>query len=274
MTPSWTQPRRESPSAPVVTAVVMAFDEAPSIEATVHEISVALRELRQPSEILIVDDGSTDGTGAIADRLAAALPHVRVIHHEDNRGLGGVYRTGFAHARGDHVTFFPADGQFPASIIPQFVRSMKHADMVLGYLPSRRDSLLARTLSRLERILYRLLLGPLPRFQGILMFRRTLLSEIELKSTGRGWGVLMELIVRVSRGGYRAISLPTGVRPRTSGVSKVNNVRTIWANTAQLLRLRTLLATRMPHHAPPHQLPVQPRRRMRRVTRRQRGSVP
>jgi hypothetical protein len=83
-----------------------------------------------------------------------------------------------------------------------------------------------------------LLFGSLPRFQGVLMFRRSLLDELELKSTGRGWTVLMELIIRASRGGYRLVSVPTEMRPRMSGKSKVNNLRTIWANLKQVFALR------------------------------------
>ncbi len=156
----------------------------------------------------------------------------------DLEGLGGVYTTGFTHAQGDFVTFFAADGQLPATIIKQFIPLMDNADMVLGYLPNRNSSLLAKSLSKAERVLYRLLFGPLPNFQGALMFRRTLLNELELKSTGRGWAVVMELIIRASRAGYRLVSVPTEMRPRISGKSKVNNLPTICANLKQLFALR------------------------------------
>ena len=69
------------------------------------------------------------------------------------------------------ITFFPADGQFPPSTIKQFVALMDEADMVLGYLPSRKRSLLAKGLSFSERVLYTCLFGKLPRFQGVLMWR-------------------------------------------------------------------------------------------------------
>jgi len=224
-----------------LSVIIMAFNELDSIERVVREIESVLTNLGC-SEIVIVDDGSTDGTGAVADRLAEEIPQVRVIHHETNRGLGEVYRTGFVQARGEYVTFFPADGQFPATIIEQFLPLMEDADMVLGYLPKRKGSLLARGLSLMEKVLYRLLFGPLPRFQGVLMFRRALLDNVELKSTGRGWAVLMEFIIRISRDGYRIVTVPTEVRPRLSGRSKVNNLRTIWANLKQVIILRRCLS--------------------------------
>lgn len=223
---------------PTVTAVVMAYNEAANLEAVVREIDGVLRGLGGGGEILIVDDGSGDGTGPLADRLAGDVPGARVVHHEANRGLGGVYRTGFAEARGDFITFFPADGQFPASIIADFLPRMDDADMVLGYLPAVKRSLVARFLSGAEKLLYRLLFGRMPRFQGVLMFRRSLLDALPLKSSGRGWAVLIELILRASRGGFRQVSVPTGVRPRMSGTSKVNNLRTVGANLRQVFLLR------------------------------------
>ena len=201
------------------------------------EITEAVQRLGISYELLIIDDGSTDETGEIADDLAQQSGLVRVVHHAPNGGLGAVYRTGFAEARGCYLTFFPADGQFPASSIERFLAVMPSQDMVLGYIPRRPGMVLSRMLSRLERLLYRALFGSLPAFQGVLMFRRGLLEEIGLESQGRGWAVLMELIIRTSREGYRITSIPTGIRPRFAGDSKVNNFRTIWANLIQVLEL-------------------------------------
>jgi dolichol-phosphate mannosyltransferase len=211
--------------------IVMAFDELHNLEPTVRELLAAMARLPPGDhELVIIDDGSRDGTGGLADRLAALLPGVRVVHHAQNRGLGGVYRTGFAEARGDLVTFFPADGQFPATIIDDFYPRFGDNDLVLGYLPRRDSSLLARSLSLAEKVLYRALFGPMPRYQGIFMVRRSVLSSLTLHTAGRGWGVVMEMVLRIARGGYRVTSLPTGLRPRLSGRSKVNNPRAVWNN--------------------------------------------
>ena len=232
---------RLSEPAPQVSVVVMAYNEAASLKMVADEITAAVQRLGISYELLIIDDGSTDETGEIADHLAQQSELVRVVHHAPNGGLGAVYRTGFAEARGLYLTFFPADGQFPASSIEQLLAVMPNQDMVLGYIPRRPGMVLSRMLSLLERLVYRALFGSLPAFQGVLMFRRVLLEEIELESRGRGWTVLMELIIRASRGGYRVTSIPTGVRPRFAGHSKVNNFRTIWANLIQVLELRRCL---------------------------------
>lgn len=216
----------------------MAYNEAASVEATAREIHEALERFGPGHELLIVDDGSTDGTEGIADRLVAQLNGVRTIHHRPNRGLGGVYRTGFAEARGDLLSFFPADGQFPASILESFVPLMRDRDLVLGYIPDRPGPFSARLFSRFERALYVLLFGGFPRFQGVLMVRRRLLREMTLISTGRGWTVLMEMILRAVRAGARVSSVPTTLRPRKSGMSKVTDLRTVCSNLRQVLGLR------------------------------------
>jgi dolichol-phosphate mannosyltransferase len=224
-----------------VTVVVMTFNEAESLGDVVREIHRTLASMARSFEIVIVDDGSRDGTAQAAAALAGSLAGVRVVTHPENLGLGSVYRTGFAEAGQDLVTFFPADGQFPATIIPQFAEAIEGRDAVFGTLDNP-VGFLGATLNRCERVFYRLLFGTFPRFQGIVMFRRRLLSEISLRSPGgRGWAVLMELILKISRGPYRFTNVVTTLRPRRLGRSKVRNLRTIWVNLAQAVRLRRLL---------------------------------
>lgn len=230
---------------PELTVVVMAWNEVASFNAICMELLAVLDGTKIEFELLVVDDGSIDGTERLADALAASNERVRVVHHESNVGLGAVYRTGFREAKGELITFFPADGQFPATIIEDFLPCMSEVELVLGYLPWRESSLISKALSAMERALYAILFGTLPRFQGILMFRRSLLARYELRSAGRGWAVLMEFIILCDRDGVRMRSVPTNMRPRTHGESKVNNWRTVWSNFQQMLALRTLLPRRI-----------------------------
>ncbi|MDQ6887325.1 MAG: glycosyltransferase family 2 protein [Gemmatimonadota bacterium] len=225
-------------AAPGVSAMVMAYNEVASLRQVVVEIGAALSVTGLPYEIVVIDDGSSDGTGPLADELARTIGNVRSVHHAVNGGVGQVYRTGFGEAGQSYVTFFPADGQFPATILHQFLALMPSHDMVLGYLDDRDDPLLAKTLSFARGVVHRILLGSSPRFQGVTMFRRELPGLVGLRCGGRTNTVINELIIRVHRAGYRTVSVATPMRPRAAGQSKVNNFRTIRDSLADAVALR------------------------------------
>lgn len=229
------------PPSPSVSVILMAYNEVENIRSVAADLKSVLDGLRVPYEVIVVDDGSTDGTSERAADLTAGWSSARLLRHSRNAGLGAVYRTGFANARGEFVTFFPADGQFPAQVLIEFLECARDADLVLGYLPNERRDPVPRLLSVIERTAYRVLFGRLPRFQGLLMYRRKLQDGMILESTGRGWTVLMEFIVRGIRAGAKTVSIPTSLHARLSGRSKVSNLRTIAANAYGLIRLRLII---------------------------------
>ena len=228
---------KSTSSSPSLSVIVMAYNEAATLENVVGEIDQVARKSVGEHEIIIVDDGSTDGTEKLADRLMAEMPCVRVLHHANNQGIGAVLRTGYYAAKKDLVVVFPADGQCPASSIKDFVAIMADHDMVLAYIPKRNNPPLAIILSKIERMLFHVLFGPMPKFQGIYMFRRSLLDRFPLTSTGRGWIIQMELIIRAIKVGGRITSVPVENRDRISGKSKVTNFRSVMANAKQVVTL-------------------------------------
>ncbi len=143
--------------------------------------------------------------------------------------------------RTELLTFMPADGQFPPDTVNRLLAGIEGHDLALGYLPNLKRPLVSEALSFAERALYAVVLGRLPRFQGMFMVRTRLLRELPLRSSGRGWAIVMELVLRATRGPYRVVSVPTEILPRTRGQSKVSNLPTIWVNFKQTLELRRLL---------------------------------
>jgi putative phosphoesterase len=229
---------------PKISSIIFGWDEVKSLREVVESHLCVLQKLGVSHEVVIIDDGSTDGTGELADELSVEHRAVRVVHHGENRGLGGAYRTAFAEARGTFATFYPADGQFPATLLERFYPLAEDWDLLLGIIPRRRDSMVGAVLGRFERILYRVAFGEMPRLEGVFMVRRRVLEEIELVSRGRAWTLVWELILRAQRQNCRITSVPVVTTPRAHGHSKVNNLRTITANLRELARLRRRLAAK------------------------------
>lgn len=117
---------------PSVSLMVAAFNEAISLEGAVSDALAALDGVSD-FEVIIVDDGSTDGTAEIADRLSAELPGIRVIHHPENRGIAAVYRTGLEAAAKEYFTWIGGDREIAAETMREVVQSIGRADLVIPY---------------------------------------------------------------------------------------------------------------------------------------------
>lgn len=241
-------PASADPSPEGVSVGLIAFNEAPSLESTARELLATLRRTHLAYELCIVDDGSRDGTDELADRLAASEPGVSVIHHPVNQGIGPTFRDALTGGTLPFVTVFAGDGQFPASILTQFLPLAQKADLVLGYVPDLekgRPRLLAFC-SWAERLIVRSLFGAFPKFQGVMMIRRAFLDRMTLTSEGRGWIIQMELVIRAMRAGARIATAPTPLRPREHGTSRATSLRNILSNFKQIIRLWVRLKTEKP----------------------------
>lgn len=219
---------------------IMCYNEVATLGPFVDEIKLLMADLGVPFDMTIINDGSRDGSKEKADEIARQDPRISVIHHSTNLGLGTVYREAFYAGSNPIVTVFPADGQFPAEIIRDFLGAIRDKDLILGIVPELKEgrTWIMRFLSWGERLLYRVLFGHFPEFQGILMFRRNILDRIPLTSRGRGWTIQMELIIRALQSHCRIANMPTLMRSRTSGKSKATTFGNTVSNLAQVLQLR------------------------------------
>ena len=120
--------------------VLPAHNEEEAIATTVHEVIETLSAWMLDFEIIVVDDGSQDDTGAILDTISTTHPYVKVIHHPVNQGYGAALVSGFEAASKDLTFFMDSDGQFDIHDLGRFLPLMEEYDAVLGYRIDRQDT--------------------------------------------------------------------------------------------------------------------------------------
>lgn len=215
--------------APFPLVVVPTYNERENLPRLLDAVHASLPE----GHVLVVDDGSPDGTGAIADEHAAADERVHVLHRAGKQGLGTAYLAGFRWAlERDYTHIFEMDADFshdPADL-PRFLTAARDADVVLGsrwvrggetpgwplrrQLLSRGGSLYARTILGVD---VRDLTG------GFKCFRRRVLQAIDLDAVRTvGYGFQIELTWRALQQGFRVVEIPIRFADRAAGESKMS----------------------------------------------------
>ncbi|HEY8505959.1 MAG TPA: glycosyltransferase family 2 protein [Gemmataceae bacterium] len=205
-----------------VSLVVPAYNEADGIAAAAEEALEALAGFARAFEVLVVDDGSRDGTAAAVEALARTRPGLRLLRHPRNRGYGAALRTGFAAARFDRVAFTDADAQFDARDLGRLVSLTGQFPLVVGYRLARQDPWKRRFLSWGYNRLVRTLLGTRVRDCdcALKVFRRDALEKLMPESDN--FFVNTEMLSRAARLGLPVAEVGVRHRPRRHGASKVS----------------------------------------------------
>ena len=235
-------------SQPRVLVVVPTYDERENLPGVLHRLRAAV----PTADVLVVDDASPDGTGALADELSAADPQVHVLHRPGKQGLGPAYLAGFGWGLGrgyDAFVEMDADGSHAPEQLPSLLAALADADVVLGSRwvsggsvvdwPKRRE-----LLSRGGNAYARLLLGLPVRDAtgGFRVYRRQVLESIELGDVASaGYCFQVDLLVRSWRAGFRIVEVPIRFTERVAGVSKMDRhvvSEALWRITVWGLRGR------------------------------------
>lgn len=216
-------------------------NEEGNVRRYAAELLPPLDALGVPYEVLIVDDGSTDGTAAAAGAFAAGRPAVKVLRLAPNRGLGGALRAGFAAARGEWIATLDADLTFRPAALKDLLSAAKtaDADLVAGS-PYLRPGDMAgvswrrRLPSLMLNALYRGLFGlQLTSYTPVFrLYRAARLSRLEL--TAEGFEINAEIAARALLAGWTVAEVPAALEARSAGVSKLRRGREL-ARHARLI---------------------------------------
>ena len=235
------------PRTPDVWVILPTYNEAENLERIVGAV---LEHLPESRRVLIVDDNSPDGTGEIADRLAAADESVSVLHRKLKEGLGPAYLAGFRVALdggAERIIEMDADFSHDPSYLPRLIEATERADLAIGsrYVPGggiTEWGPMRRFISRGGSAYARVALGlPIRDLTGgFKCFRRIVLETIDLDTIeARGYAFQVETTYRAIKAGFRVVEVPIVFKDRADGTSKMSKsivAEAMWRVPAMRIR--------------------------------------
>jgi glycosyltransferase involved in cell wall biosynthesis len=224
-------------TGPALSIVVFAYNEAENVGAVLGELAQWLGSHEPDSEIVFVDDGSSDATFQAAE-IALGNFRAKLVRHDRNLGIGAALKSGVARCEGRWVTFMPADGQIEPAAIGSLRAASRVAncDVVFSTYADRDDGLHRRLLSFSVRALIFLVHGVRLRSDGPYLFRRELFVPAELPPDT--FFLNFEFPIRVLARGLRTGNVEIRCRPRRAGSSKSTGLRRIAGVARDLIDLR------------------------------------
>jgi len=221
---------------PSLAMIVPAFNEEASLAATVRAVSAALSARFDDYEILIVNDGSRDGTGRMARELAAADPRICAVHNQSNLGLGACYGKGIALVTKEYVGWVPAKNSIPPDSLADLFAVVGEAEVVAAYIRADNRGLSRRLISRAFTTLMNALFGlRLRYFNGPNILRTDLARQV--RKTTSSFAFMAEIMIRLARAGHSYVEIGIQNRERTDGKTKAFTLQNVLGVSAIVARL-------------------------------------
>tara|TARA_R100000306_G_C4374277_1_gene141279 strand:- start:1607 stop:2359 length:753 start_codon:yes stop_codon:yes gene_type:complete len=220
--------------------VLPMYNEEAAAQTVVTELVEALDAADIHARIVVVDDGSTDGTSEITERLSEAYENVDVIHHGVNRGYGAAISSGIRSATGKKIGFLDGDGQFVASDVVTAFWVASHVDCVLGYRSPRADNAYRRLVARVGNAVGRTLVphAVVDIDCSLKIFSASLLDGLRVSSSGGFFST--ELLARVLSSDLAVAQVPVRHTQRRGGAAGGGSVSaivfTVWEGSLFALR--------------------------------------
>jgi len=227
---------RAGAARPALSLIFPVFDEAPNVGTALAQALALAPRITDSFEIVVVDDGSRDGSAAAVERVRAGDPRVRLVQHPANRGYGAALHSGLRTARGRLVFFTDADLQFDLGELRHLLAHAGDFDIVAGYRAPRRDPWPRRVLAFGWATLVRAVFGLRVRDIdcAFKVFRREVIDAIEIGSLGAF--VNTEILLRAERQGFRIHQVPVSHRPRRHGRQSGAHPRVVLRALWELVR--------------------------------------
>ena len=213
-------------------------NEGANVGGVVGDALVYLPRITEDFEIIVVDDGSTDGTAERSEVIARTDSRVRVISHDGNHGYGHALRTGFSAATKDLICYTDGDGQFTLEDLPAVLDALGDHGFVLGYRLCRADPVYRQVNARLWETFVRVALHIQVQDLdcGFKLFRREAVEPLEL-CAGRGAAISAELIARAVRAGHTFGEVGVRHYPRKAGRQSGNSPSVVLNSFLDITRL-------------------------------------
>jgi len=234
---------------PEISIVAPVYNEVENVGPLVEELLRTLAPMAGRYEIVLVDDGSTDGSAEAIARLASAHPEVRGLHLRRNRGQTAAFDAGIKGARGDIVVTIDADLQNDPADIPKLVAALDGHDAAIGYRAIREDTLVRRVSSKIANAVRNRLSGDdvIDTGCSLKAFRAKRLREVKLFT---GMHRFLPTLVKIEGG--TVVQLPVGHRPRRAGTSKYGVWNRVFRSFADLLAVRWMKKRRLDYEVVRH----------------------
>lgn len=230
---------------PAISVFLPSHNEEGNVERVVRSYLAELPRVADDFEVIVVDDGSRDRTGEIADRLAAEDSHVKVVRHHVNQGYGGAVISGIRAATKPYVLLCDGDGQFDPSDLERLIPFVPEYDVVAGHRVRRADPLIRKINGNAWTILVRVLLGiTISDIDcGFKLFKREKLEGMVLRA--RGAMISTELMARLAGRNAKVIEVDVKHLPRLTGEQSGANLKVVARAFKELIALyRELRAER------------------------------
>jgi len=231
---------------PAISVFLPSHNEEGNVERVVRSYLAELPRVAEDFEIIVVDDGSRDRTGEIAERLAAEDSHVKVVRHPTNKGYGGAVISGIRAATKQYVLLCDGDGQFDPSDLERLTPFVPEYDVVAGHRVRRADPLMRRINGKAWTTLVRVLLGiTISDIDcGFKLFKREKLDGMDLRAHGAM--ISTELMARLAGRNAKVKEVDVKHLPRLTGEQSGANLKVVARAFKELIALyRELRAERV-----------------------------